>query len=318
MDIWQKGALTAALAIAVLLIGAGLVFAEDDPGVSRSGSGAVRAKNSAAPAVERPSAQGADVVRVNKGDPVGDGSFIDDYASISPGRIYLIDSGLTYKTYKMYKLWFPIKPKKTGSLTILTGSGRNYVSLYRPAKKPKRLKRLSGPIRIDTDDRYENCVYYGVKAGRTYYVMTSGNGTALNSKGKYYDPSSKSYHLKFRYENEAYSGKFSTSSRKPSRLKNNKKYRGTIISRGKTRYIKFTKKGKKAVVKLRIKTADRINVRCTRTVSGRKTTKSLEPFTRGDFTETITFRSKKRRKISYQFRIDPAGNSSCVFEASCR
>jgi hypothetical protein len=292
--------ITVLLAAAMTLSTAGAVSAAttDDQ------SGAVRIAQTTG-AEKTAATTKASTVTLNNGNAIPSGSNLGSYHSIKPNVGYAYNTGSYSSSYYVI---VPIKPSHTGLLSV---SNYGYGRLLNSSKKPVSDKLYVNPN--SSTSSLKN-ILYGVKAGRKYYYKVYGNGLYSSTYGVYANA--------FAYTNSSYNTtKFGTSSSRARKLKtgSSHKYKGTILSNGSSKYFKYTKKGKKAAVYVLVSTDEKVKVTFTYRYHGKKYTRS-KTANRGStkvYLKTSVVGSGSAT-VTYNVKVNPLGNSSCVFKTYCK
>ncbi len=217
------------------------------------------------------------------------------------GNRIIINHGTSHN---VCNTWFRIKPKHSGYIEVSeSASGR--ITLCSASKRP-----LSGAIYtyVYASSESNQSVFFGVKAGSTYYLKVRSSGSKEES----------GYYLnKVAYASYAFTGKYGKSSSKAAKLSRGKLRKGYIVPNGKAKYYKFTKRGKTVKIYLAGCTDKQLKMSVTAKAKGfrtYKTSTSVHRYDNNQSTRVLTLTTHgKTRTMSVKVKVDGVGNSSGAY-----
>ena len=282
-------ALTVALTFS--LAGASFALAEETP--------ALQGRTSLAPksAITAKAAFGTKALTAKTDYPVVPAGSTTSLKEVNP---VIINHGTSHN---VCNTWFRIKPKHSGCIEVReSASGR--VTLCSASKRP-----LSDAISTNASSESDQSVFFGVKAGSTYYLKVRSSGSYKEESGYYLN--------KVAYASYAFTGKYGKSSSKAAKLSRGKLRKGYIVPNGKAKYYKFTKRGKTVKIYLAGCTDKQLKMSVTAKAKGFRTYKTSTSVHRYDNNQsmrvlTLTTHGKTRT-MSVKVKVDGVGNSSGAY-----
>lgn len=284
-------ALTVALTFS--LAGASFALAEETP--------ALQGRTSLAPkaAITAKAAFGTKALTAKTNYPVVPAG---STTSLKEGNPVIINHGTSDN---VCNTWFRIKPKHSGYIEVSeSASGR--VTLCSASKRP-----LSDAIytNVYASSKSDQSVFFGVKAGSTYYLKVRSSGSYKEESGYYLNDVD--------YESYAFTGKYGKSSSKAAKLSRGKLRKGYIVPNGKAKYYKFTKRGKTVKIYLAGCTDKQLKMSVTAKAKGfrtYKTSTSVHRYDNNQSTRVLTLTTRgKTRTMSVKVKVDGVGNSSGAY-----